>query len=48
VHHGFDRGELAAAMTEAGLVDVEVRDCHRMERNGQTFGIFLAIGRAAG
>jgi SAM-dependent methyltransferase len=46
-HHGFDRGELAALLTGAGLVDVSVRDCTEFLRDGVTYSVFLAVGRRA-
>ena len=47
VHHGFDRATLSAALTAAGLVDIEFRDCHQIVRDSGTFPMFLATGRAA-
>ena len=41
-HHGFDRGELTTALEQAGLVDVTITDCTRIERDGLTYSVFLA------
>lgn len=43
-HPGFDRADLAAAMGRAGLSDVDVQDCGRIEKEGTTFPVFLATG----
>ena len=48
VHHGFDRTELAARLTAAGLQDVTVEDCTELVRENDTYGVFLAVGRAHG
>ncbi|GAA1649683.1 class I SAM-dependent DNA methyltransferase [Georgenia ruanii] len=47
-HHGFDRDELAAQLTDAGLVDVAVRDCTDFDREGVTYSVFLAVARRPG
>jgi ubiquinone/menaquinone biosynthesis C-methylase UbiE len=47
VHHGFDRSELAAALTAAGFTDVDFRECHQIMRDGATYPMFLATCRAA-
>ena len=44
-HHGFDRGELATALDQAGLVDVTITDCTRITREGVTYPVFLATAR---
>ena len=44
-HHGFDRGELATALEQAGLVDVTITDCTRIIREGVMYPVFLAIAR---
>ncbi|WP_127125496.1 class I SAM-dependent methyltransferase [Georgenia sp. SYP-B2076] len=44
-HHGFDRVELAGQLTDAGLVDVSVRDCTEFVRDGVTYSVFLAVAR---
>lgn len=49
-HRGFDRGELASQMTEAGFDDVHFSTAHRMEKTGEddttrTFPIFLVTAR---
>ncbi|KAE8766115.1 class I SAM-dependent methyltransferase [Georgenia thermotolerans] len=44
-HHGFDRDELSAQLTEAGLVDVSVRDCTEFDRDGVSYSVFLAVAR---
>jgi ubiquinone/menaquinone biosynthesis C-methylase UbiE len=44
-HHGFDRGELATALEQAGLVDVTITDCTRITREGVMYPVFLAIAR---
>jgi SAM-dependent methyltransferase len=41
-HHGFERGPLGEALTRAGFRDVEFSDCTRLERDGQTYPVFLA------
>ena len=47
VHHGFDRLELAAALTAAGFADVDFRDCHHIVRDDATYPMFLATCRVA-
>jgi len=44
-HHGFDRGELAKALEQAGLVDVAVTDCTHITREGVRYPVFLATAR---
>jgi len=44
-HHGFDRAELAAALAQAGLVDVTITDCTHITREGVTYPVFLATAR---
>ncbi|WP_152189508.1 class I SAM-dependent DNA methyltransferase [Georgenia satyanarayanai] len=44
-HDGFDRAELAARLERAGLVDVGVRDCGAVERDGVAHPVFLAVAR---
>jgi ubiquinone/menaquinone biosynthesis C-methylase UbiE len=44
-HHGFDRGELATSLEQAGLVDVTITDCTRIAREGVMYPVFLAIAR---
>ena len=44
-HHGFDRGELATALDQAGLVDVTITDCTHITREGVTYPVFLATAR---
>ena len=46
-HHGFDRSELAAALTAAGFTDVEFRQCGHIVRDGATYPMFLATCRVA-
>jgi SAM-dependent methyltransferase len=48
VHHGFDRSELATALTAAGFIDVEFRECHDIVRDRATYPMFLATCRVAG
>ena len=48
VHHGFDRSTLASSLERAGFTDVEIRDCHQVERETGTFPIFLATCRISG
>lgn len=43
-HHGFERPALAADLAAAGFDEVAFSDCHRMERNGETYPLFLATG----
>lgn len=45
VHQGFERSKLAGALTDAGFVDVEFRDCHHIVRDGVTYPMFLATAR---
>ncbi|WP_454083766.1 class I SAM-dependent DNA methyltransferase [Georgenia sp. Marseille-Q6866] len=47
-HDGFDRTELAARLETAGLVDVVVRDCGTIDRDGVTYSVFLAVARRPG
>ncbi|WP_353510794.1 class I SAM-dependent methyltransferase [Intrasporangium sp.] len=47
-HHGFDRGDLATALQQAGLADVTIRDCTHIIRDGVTYPVFLAIARGGG
>ena len=47
-HDGFDRTELAARLETAGLVDVVVRDCGTIDREGVTYSVFLAVARRPG
>ncbi len=47
VHHGFDPSTLATSLRTAGFTDVEIGDCHRVERESGTFPMFLATGRIA-
>lgn len=44
-HDGFDRADLAARLETAGLVDVVVRDCGSIDREGVTYSVFLAVAR---
>lgn len=48
VHHGFDPSTLATSLGNAGFTDVEIRECHQVEREAGTFPIFLATGRLSG
>jgi len=48
VHHGFDSSTLAASLGSAGFTDVEIRECHHVEREAGTFPILLATGRTSG
>jgi ubiquinone/menaquinone biosynthesis C-methylase UbiE len=45
VHHGFDRSELADALTEAGFTDVAFRDCYSIDHDDASFPMFLATCR---
>lgn len=44
-HHGFDRVELAEALGAAGFTRVDISDCTSVERDGQTFPVFLAVAQ---
>jgi predicted TPR repeat methyltransferase len=44
-HHGFDRSELTTTLTDAGFVDVNFSECHRVVRDNVTYPIFLATCR---
>jgi predicted TPR repeat methyltransferase len=46
-HHGFDTGELAAALTAAGFADVSVERCGEMTRHDRTYPLFLATAAAS-
>lgn len=48
VHHGFDRQELAAALEQAGFVDVTITDCTQIDRDGTAYGVFLAVAQLPG
>jgi ubiquinone/menaquinone biosynthesis C-methylase UbiE len=45
VHKGFERDALAAQLTAAGYVDVEIGDCSSVQRDNGTFPLFLAVAR---
>lgn len=47
-HHGFDRAWLASAMEAAGFREVTVADSSTIERDGDAFTVFLAVGHTAG
>jgi SAM-dependent methyltransferase len=42
-HHGFHRSELDADLRAAGFTDVAFEDAYRMEKDGRTYPLFLAI-----
>ena len=42
VHHGFERAELADALTAAGFADVTFQACHQIDRGGSSYPMFLA------
>ena len=49
-HHGFERGQIAEWLTNAGLRWVSVSDAHTMSKPSPTgevrsYGIFLAVGQ---
>lgn len=44
-HHGFDRERFAALLRDAGFEGVEISDCGRLERDGGSYPMFLAVGR---
>jgi predicted TPR repeat methyltransferase len=44
-HPGFDRGQLARWLEEAGFEDVEVRDFTTIDKDGTPFPVFLATAR---
>ena len=49
-HHGFERGQIAEWLTNAGLKWVSVSDAHSMNKPDSTgqvrsYGIFLAVGQ---
>jgi 2-polyprenyl-3-methyl-5-hydroxy-6-metoxy-1,4-benzoquinol methylase len=41
-HDGFDRDDLAAQLREAGFGPTRFVTCHRMERDGRPYDVFLA------
>ena len=41
-HQGFGRDQLTARLEQAGLHDVRFQDCYRMEKDGNSFDLFLA------
>ena len=47
VHLGFDRGEIAALLDEAGFVDVVVETATVTRKGERSYPIFLATGRKA-
>lgn len=44
-HHGFPRAALTEELLDAGFRDVQVRDCHRIERRDGRYSLFLATAR---
>lgn len=40
-HDGFPRADLAARLADAGFVDIEFRDCYRIDRGGVDHPTFL-------
>lgn len=42
-HHGFHRDELAAQLRAAGFADVTFEDAYRMEKDGRSYPLFLAL-----
>lgn len=42
-HQGFDRGELRTALERAGFSDVSFTDCGEIEKEGNTYPVFLAV-----
>ena len=44
-HHGFDRQELSALLSQVGFVDVVVTDCGHVARESGEFSLFLATAR---
>jgi ubiquinone/menaquinone biosynthesis C-methylase UbiE len=46
-HHGFVPAELASSLARAGFVDVTIRPCHEMVRDGRAYPLFLATGRTS-
>jgi ubiquinone/menaquinone biosynthesis C-methylase UbiE len=44
-HLGFERSALAEQLVEAGFADVELRDCHDIQRTDGNFPLFLATAR---
>lgn len=44
-HHGFDRADLRRLLERAGFEHVAVRNAHTTEREGRSYGVFLAVGR---
>ena len=47
-HHGFDRAELSDRLASAGFIDIRVRDCTRIDRDGTGYSVFLATARRSG
>ena len=44
-HHGFDRGQLRAALEEAGFTQVSTTDAGVIEKEDTSYPVFLAVGR---
>jgi ubiquinone/menaquinone biosynthesis C-methylase UbiE len=42
-HHGFARDDLAARLRTAGFAEVEFEDAYRMEKEGRSYPLFLAL-----
>lgn len=44
--HGFRRDDLSARLTAAGFTDVAFSPCGTVDKDGQAFPLFLAVGTA--
>lgn len=44
--HGFRRDDLTDRLTAAGFTDVTFSPCGTLDKDGQTFGLFLAVATA--
>ncbi len=44
-HHGFDRAAIAGLARDAGFVDVDTTTATEITRDGQTYPLFLLLGR---
>ncbi len=44
-HHGFDRDNLAKALTRTGLVDIRLETAGRIEKHSRSYTVFLATAR---
>lgn len=47
-HDGFSHQDLADRLQAAGFVDIRFEPCGEVDKDGQTFPLFLAVARPAG